>query len=410
MSKPGLAPLSPLELIVLVATLMALNALSIDIMLPALPDIGRSFQVTSDNDRQLVIVSFVMASGIAQIFYGPLADAFGRRRVLLSALLVYLAGSVLCLQATSFRLFLGARVVQGMSAASTRVIAVALVRDLVAGPRMAQIMSTAFMVFMVVPILAPSLGQLVLLVASWRWLLALLLLAGGALLAWCSMRLVETLPPERRLPVRFASLFRAYGMVLSQRATVGYTLAQTCSFGALFSYLTSSQQVFVETFGLGALFPITFGSVGVVLTAAHFSNARLVVRVGLRRLAHRATVAFALFSLLHSLHVLGAPHESLVLFLLLLLPAMFSLGLTIANYGALAMEPMGAVAGSAAALNGFVTTVVGAALGGAIGRAFDGTVVPLVHGHTLLAVAALAIILVAERGQLSLRAEPRPAS
>lgn len=392
--------MSPPELIALVAALMAINALSIDVMLPALPAIGSHFHVENDNDRQLVVVSFVMASGFAQLFYGPLADALGRRRVLLGALVLYLIGTVFCLVADSYTLFLGARVAQGLAGAATRVVATALVRDLVAGPRMAQIMSTAMMIFLIVPILAPAIGQVILLIGPWRWVFALLLLGGGAVALWTWLRVPETLPRERRIPISLGSALRAYWRVLSDRMTLGYTLAQALTYGALFSFLTSSQQVFGEVFALGTLFPLAFASIGITLSLAQFTNSRLVMRYGLRRLSHSSALLFTLLSVVHAAHFVLAGRESLAGFLGLLLPTMFMFGLVGANYSALAMEPMGALAGSAAAFMGSITTVGGAAVGGMIGRAFDGTAGPLLKGQAALALGSLLIVVVTERGRL----------
>lgn len=402
------AALSRLELVALVAALMAVNALAIDVMLPALPALAREFAVANDNDRQLVIVSYALASGLAQPLYGPLADALGRRRVLLGALLLHLAASLACVFAGSFAMLLAARVAQGVSGAATRVVSTALVRDLVAGPRMAQIMSTAIMVFLIVPIIAPAIGQLVLALGPWRWVFALLLLAGIALFAWILLRVPETLTPERRIPVSVRAALSAYREVLTNRTTLGYTLAQTLTFGALFSYLTSAQQVFGETFALGTLFPLAFASTGVTLAAAQFTNSRLVTRLGLRPLSHGAGLAFMLLSGLHALHIALVPDESLAVFLALLLPSMFTFGFVGANYSALAMEPMGRVAGSAAAFMGFLSTVGGTLAGGFIGRAFDGTAAPMLHGQALLAAGSLLIVLVTERGRLMRRAPREP--
>ncbi|MBX9747058.1 MAG: MFS transporter [Hyphomonadaceae bacterium] len=192
-AAPPRAALSTFELVAMVASLSALNALAIDVMLPALPNIGRDFALTNDNDRQLVIVAYVAFFGVAQLIYGPMADAFGRRRVLLWALGIYLAGSILCIVAPSFELFLAARAMQGVGAAATRVIAVAVVRDLTEGRRMAQIMSMAMTVFMIVPIIAPGIGQLLLFIAPWRWIFGALLFYGVAVAAWAFFRLPETL-------------------------------------------------------------------------------------------------------------------------------------------------------------------------------------------------------------------------
>jgi MFS transporter, DHA1 family, multidrug resistance protein len=393
--------LSRRELTALVIGLMAVTALCIDVMLPALPEIGAALKVPRPNDRQLVVGVFVMASGIAQLFYGPLADAFGRRRVLLVSLAIGGLGSLVCLLADSFELLLAGRAVQGVSAASTRVISTALVRDLFGGRRMAQIMSTAMMVLLVVPMFAPALGQWILLFGPWRWLFAMLLVAFSALTGWIALRLPETLPPERRIPLRPTSQLAAYREVFRSRATVGYTLALALVFATMFSFLTSAQQIYVEIYQLGAWFPLAFAATGATQSLSQFLNARLVMSLGMRRLSQRASIGFALVTVMHALYLAWQGSEPLPMFLFGLLTSTFLFGFIGPNFGAIAMEPVGHVAGSAAALNGFLSTVVGAVIGGAIGQAFDGTTRPFVYGQAVLAVSALALVLITERGQLA---------
>lgn len=392
--------LSHVELVGLVAALMAIGALSIDVMLPALPEIGASLGVTADNDRQLVIVVYVMAAGLAQLVYGPLADALGRRKVLLGSLALSVIATALCAASYSFPLFLAARGIQGIANAAARVVAMALVRDLSVGRRMAQIMSTALTVFMIVPILAPGIGQLILLFGPWRGVFVMLLSASLSVLLWVWLRLPETLPAAMRIPMSVRGSLRAYRQVIASRVTLGYTLAQTLGFGAMFSYLTSAQQVFGEVFGLGALFPLAFASVAVTLSAAQFTNSRFVMRFGMHRLSHAAAVAFALVSGLHAAVAHGLGDEPLGLFLALLLPAMFMFGFVNANFSAIAMEPMGKLAGSASAFTGFVTTVGGALFGGMVGRAYDGTAAPLLTGHAMLGAGSVLVVLITERGRL----------
>jgi DHA1 family bicyclomycin/chloramphenicol resistance-like MFS transporter len=384
--------LSPRELTALVAVLMAINALCIDLMLPALPDISDSLHVAHANDRQMVIIVYMLASGGAQLIYGPLTDAFGRRRVLLVALVVGALGSVGCWAAPSFAMLLVGRAVQGVAGAATRVVSTALVRDLVSGPRMAQILSTSMMIFLVVPIIAPGLGQALLTVMSWRGIFALLSLAFLALAGWCAARLPETLPAERRVPLRLGSLLAAYGEVLRARATMGYTLTLLLAFGAMFAFLTSAQQLGVEVFKLGTWFPVAFATPGLTIACSQFVNAKWVMRHGTRLLARRAALGFAVICCVHALVLALLGGESLLLFGAFLLPGLFVFGFLGPNLNALAMEPVGHVAGSAAALIGFVSTVGGAVLGGVIGRAFDGTTRPFVYGQAVLSVGALAIL------------------
>jgi MFS transporter, DHA1 family, multidrug resistance protein len=393
--------LAPLEVILMVAALMAINALSIDIMLPAMPNIANSFGVANENDRQLVIVVYVMSSGFAQIFYGPLTDALGRRIVLLCALGAYLVGSIACLMAGAFDMFLLARGLQGVSAAATRVVAAAIVRDLFSGPRMAQIMSTAMTIFMIVPILAPGVGQVIMLLGPWRWIFALLLFAGVSLFVWCYFRVPETLKPENRIPLSFASAFNAYRQVLQSRVAMGYTLALTMVFSCLFAFLTSAQQIFVDIYGLGPLFPIAFASIAVTLSVSQFTNSRLVMKVGMRRLAHVALIGFAGMASLHAIIAHLWPGEPLWVFMPLLLMTMLLFAFMGPNFNAIAMEPMGHIAGAAAALMGFISTIGGSTIGGLIiGRSFDGTIAPMLTGQAVMACCAIAIIYITERGKM----------
>ena len=391
--------LSTPELVAMVAALSALNALAIDVMLPALPDIGRSFALVNDNDRQLVIVCYVALFGVSQLIYGPLADAYGRRSVLIYALGLYTLGSVLCVIAPSFGLFLAARALQGVGAAATRVIATAVVRDLTEGRRMAQVMSMAMTLFMVVPIMAPGLGQLILFIAPWRWIFGALLIYALIVLVWTLTRLPETLKAEHRRAFSPRAIVSAYASVLRERQTVGYMIASVFITTCLFGYVTSSEQLYVDVFGLGKLFPVAFASVAIAISAGTFLNARLVMVHGMRRLSHTMAVAFTtVAALIALLAAIGAATFWPFIVLLALMFSMF--GLIASNFSALAMEPVGAVAGSASALFGAVTASGGALLGGLVGRAFDGTPLPFALGLFLCGAATLITIAVTERGRL----------
>jgi len=391
--------LSTPELVAMVASLSALNALAIDIMLPALPQIGASFQLANDNDRQLVVIAYVALFGISQLIYGPLADAFGRRSVLIYALGIYIAGSILCVIAPSFELFLAARAMQGVGAAATRVIATAVVRDLTEGRRMAQVMSMAMTVFMIVPIIAPGIGQLILFVAPWRWIFAALLIYAVLVLLWTFVRLPETLKPENRQKFNASAIGAAYLSVLRQRQTVGYMIASTFVTACLFGYITSSEQLFVDVYGLGPAFPIAFGSIAIAISAGTFLNSRLVMRHGMRRLSHVMTIGFTVSALvLAALTQLGLASFWVFTCMAALTFAMF--GLMASNFNALAMEPVGRVAGSASAIFGAVTATGGAIFGALIARAFDGTATPFAIGLAAAGAATMLAVLWTERGRL----------
>lgn len=394
------ARLATFELVAMVAAMAALNALSIDVMLPALPDIQRDFGFSSDNDRQLVIIAYVALFGVAQLVYGPLADAYGRRVVLLGALILFVIGTLLCVVAPSFELFLAARALQGLGAAATRVIGTTVVRDLVEGRRMAQVMSMAMTVFMIVPIVAPGVGQLILFVAPWRWIFGALLFYSIGLLIWLWLRLPETLRPENTTPFRPRAIASAYLSVLRERQAFGYIMATTFISACLFSYITSSEQIYVETFELGAAFPLAFASVAIAMSIGTFVNSRIVVLHGMRRISHTMTLAFT--ALAASIAILAALNMASFWVFLACLALTFSLfGLIASNFNALSMEPVGRVAGSASALFGAMTASGGALLGGVIARAYDGTVLPFAVGLTLAGAAALASIVWTERGRFA---------
>jgi DHA1 family bicyclomycin/chloramphenicol resistance-like MFS transporter len=319
--------------------------------------------------------------------------------VLLAALGGYVIAAALSVIASSFALLLASRVLQGLTTAAGRVVGVAVVRDMSSGRRMAEIMSMAVTVFMIVPVIAPGIGQLVLQVAPWRGLFAVLTACGCAIWLWTFLRLPETLTPERRTPLSLSGVARAFGEVLRNRTARGYTLASAVMFAVPMAYLSSAEQVFVQTFGLGALFPVAFGAVALSLAAASITNARLVGRFGMRRISHTAAIAFTAVSLLH-LAVRAAGLENLATFSVLLMLAFFCIGLMMGNFSSLALEPLGHVAGVASSTLGFATLAGGAVIGGLIARAYDGTTLPLLAGFAASALATLAVIAVTERGRL----------
>ncbi len=391
------------ELIAMTSALMALNALTIDIMLPALPEIGRAFDALG-NERQLVITSYVLGFGIAQLAYGPLADALGRRTVLLASLGAYTLATLLCLAAPDFSLMLAARALQGAAAAGTRVIATAVVRDLVSGRKMAQIISIAMTFFMAAPILAPGLGQLILFVASWQWIFIALLISGVALWVWMWVRLPETLAPENAIPFNVKSAAVNYWLAASNRITLGYMCAATLIFGALFAFIATSEQIMAELYGLEAWFALAFAGVAIGLAFANIINARIVGRYGMRRISHIAILSFILINGGHMIWALISEPPFWVFYPLLTL-GMMLFGMMGANFSALVMEPAGKRAGTASALYGSVTAMGGAVLGSAIGLTFNNSVIPLLAGMAVLGLAGLIVVYITEKGQLF---EPGP--
>ncbi|HEV7344589.1 MAG TPA: multidrug effflux MFS transporter [Devosia sp.] len=391
--------LSRPEFIALMAALMALNALAIDVMLPALPYMGEALGVTDENERQLVIASYMIGMGTAQLAFGPLTDRYGRRAPLLAGIGVYIVAVLAAMLAPSFAMLLVLRFVQGLGAASVRVITTAAVRDRYAGRDMAEVMSLIFMVFMAIPIIAPGIGQLLLLTGPWQ---SIFIFMGGLATLfwlWTFFRLPETLPLDARRPLSFKGVVEGFRIVFTNRSALAYGLAGMFLFGALFGFISSSQQIYVDHFGLGVYFPVAFAAMAGLMAVSSFTNSRIVRRFGMRRLSHGAVLSFTVLSCIW-LAFATSGFLPLWLFFSLLAIIMFSFGWAASNMNSLSMEPLGAVAGTASAVFGFIQTVGGALIGGYIGQLFNDTTIPVASGYFLMGLLALGCILIAENGRL----------
>jgi len=387
------------QFVALIAAIMAVNALAVDTMLPALPQIGDSIGIPTENARQWVVTAYLLGFGVAQIFYGPLADHFGRKPVLLAGLAAYAVFSLAAALSISFEMMLMARVLQGVAAASSRVLVISIVRDCYSGRKMARVMSLAFIVFLAVPILAPSIGQVIMLVLPWRAIFVGLALFGSLVFVWTALRLPETLHTEDRVATSVASIAQAFRLTLSSRIAVGYMLGQTLMYGALVGFINSAQQVFVDVFHAARLFTTIFALAAGFMGLSSLLNARIVGRFGTRVISHTALIGYILVSALHAIVAISG-HETLWSFALLQSCMMFCFGLLGPNFGSMAMEPLGHVAGTASSVQGFVSTVGGALVGFYVGQHFDGTVVPLTLGFTICSTLALVVVLVTEKGRL----------
>ena len=391
--------LSRPEFIALMAALMALNALAIDVMLPALPYMGEALGVTSENERQYVIASYMLGMGIAVLGFGPLTDRFGRRAPLLLGMGIYILAAIAAVFAPSFAILIVLRFIQGMGAASVRVIATAVVRDRYSGREMAEVMSLTFMVFMAIPIIAPGIGQVILLVGDWHNIFIFMGLLAAAFWLWTWFRLPETLPEAQRRPLSLKAVIDGFRLVFTNRVAFSYGLAGMFLFGALFGFISSAQQIYVDIYGLGVYFPVAFAAMAGLMAVSSFTNSRIVRRLGMRRLSHGAVLSFTAFSGVWLAFALSG-FLPLWLFFSLLAVIMFSFGWASANMNSLSMEPLGAVAGTASAVFGFIQTVGGALIGSYVGQLFDGTTVPTAMGYFSMGALSLICILVAERGRL----------
>jgi len=394
---PVVGRLGRKEFIALVAGLVAVNAFAIDIMLPGLQQIGASLGEADPNRRQLVIPAYLLGFGLLQLVFGPLSDRFGRRGPLLVGLGVYCVAALCAFMTTDFDALIALRLVQGGGAAASAVIATALVRDVFAGNEMARIMSLVFTVLMLSPILAPSLGQGLMTVMDWRGLFGFMAGLGLIVIAWVWWRLPETLQPGHRRPLSLRSVLEGFGIVFANRVSLAYIVGMAALFGALMGFLNSSQQIYRDVFGIETLFPLFFAGGAAFSALGGVVNAALVNRFGMRGIAW---VALAVFGAAALTILVAALLHALPLWLFFSLSAAQFLvfSMILSNFGALAMEPLGEVAGTAASTQGFLQMVPGAAIGILIGQMFDGTVVPMAIGHVAMAtLTALCLVTMARR-------------
>jgi DHA1 family bicyclomycin/chloramphenicol resistance-like MFS transporter len=386
------------ELVVLTAAMMACQALAIDAMLPALPTIGGALGVSNANGVQWIVLAYIVGLGCGQLFWGMFSDRFGRRRILLIGLGCYALAALLCGFTRSFAALLAWRFVHGAAAASV-VIARSVIRDLYSGRRMARVMSLTFIVFLMSPVVAPSLGQLLLVVAPWRSLFLLIGAFGACVWCWSLLRLPETLHPEYRLPLQLGRILKALRLVLGHRAALFYALGVACVMGALFAYVSMVQQIFADIFHRARWMPGLFAACAAAMGVASYLNSRLVERLGMRVISHSGLLLLLAASLVHLLlALLGV--DTLFSFTLLQAVTLACVGLIVANFGTLAMEPMGAVAGIAASLQGFISMTGGALAAALIGRTFQRSTVPLALGSSLCTLCAIGCVLLAEQGRL----------
>lgn len=397
-------PLPSREFVAMMAAIMALNALAIDTMLPALPEMAQMMGVASANSQQYVISLYFAGLGIGSLLHGPLADRYGRKRVIMVCLIGYIIAALASGLATSWTMLLVMRFTHGLFGAAMGVVSQAIIRDRTSGDAMAKLMSMIFLIFMIVPIIAPSIGQGILLFASWHWIF-LALAGGGAIMAlWVALRLPETLDPADVAPISPSGLARTWAGVATHRSAMAYMLASSIATGANFGFLNSSQQIFSETFDRADIFPLAFASVAGTMAAANFFNSRIVLRFGARRVSQSALIGFILISLLQ--WVAAGVGEPMGVFLVLIALNMSMIGFIGANFSSIAMEPFGHVAGSASSFQNSVRTLVAAGLGAGIGQLFDGTTQPLALGFAACGSIALALIIWGEHGKLFTRPNP----
>lgn len=400
MRDTRLGSLSNAEFIALMAILISIVALTTDAMLPALPIIGADLEVAKANDQQYVISLFFLGFAVGQLIYGPLSDSIGRKPSILAGLTIFALGCLLSYQADDYTMMLLGRILQGIGAAGPRTVTVAVIRDLYSGREMARVMSFTMAVFIIVPALAPSLGQGVMMLADWRTIFLSLLGLGLLAGLWMSVRLPETHLPEKRSRLSLWQIGSSAWETVQTRAAFGYTIATSFIFGAFLAYLSTAQQVFADLFGIVETFPLFFASLAVSIGLSSIINARLVGRFGMRPLS-----AWALILLVSISSITGAisafvydGRPPIWLFMAWGQVGFFTIGLLFSNLNALAMEPVGHIAGTAAAVIGSISTAISLIFGIILGQLYNETVLPLVLGFAVFGALTLFTMVVTNRG------------
>ncbi len=381
------------EFVALMALMTSLVALSIDTMLPALADIGQDLDVQRANDNQLIISLLILGMAIGQIIYGPISDSTGRKPAIYAGFGLFMVGSLLSLTATSFSVMLTGRVLQGVGAAGPRIVTISLIRDQYEGRDMARVISFVMTVFILVPAIAPSLGQALLIVAHWRAIFGLFLLLATITCTWFALRQPETLAPDRRQPFSLIRIGLAVKEVCLTRTAFGYTLATGLIFGAFLGYLNSAQQIFQMQYGLGRQFPLYFSALALAIGVASFLNTRLVMHYGTHTLTSGALQIICGLSIIFlGVAYTLSGHPPLWLLMLYFLIAFFCVGILFGNLNALAMQPLGHIAGVGAAVVGSLSTFISVSLGTLIGQNYNGAILPLLAGFAIFSTTAILVM------------------
>lgn len=395
------------ELVAMMASLMALNALAIDTMLPAFPAFIDSFGLIEQNSVQYIIASYLLGMGGASIIYGPLSDRYGRKAVIVPSIIAYTILSFLCSYAPNFEILLALRFAQGCCGAAMGVLVAAIIRDRYEGDAMARRMSLIMMTFMMVPLVAPLIGSQILKVAPWRVIFDMFAILGIIVTIWVIRRLPETLDPENAIEIKGARIISIWRDILTNRSSLGYVFAAGVTMGSLFGFVHSAEAIFRVTFDAQEFFPYGFAVIVAGLAFANFTNARIVERFGARRVSQTALLLFILIGGLQLLTSQILP-TSLPLFLVLLSVNMALVGFVVSNFSSIAMQPFAGMVGAAASFQNTVRTVTSAIIGATIGQMFNGSVFPMVLGFFLCGTVSMLFVLFSERGKLFTRPRNTP--
>lgn len=396
------APLPFPEFVALMASMISLVALSIDAMLPALAEIGASLSAKQENDSQLIIAMIFLGMALGQMLWGPMSDTTGRKPAIYLGYGFFAAGSLLCLFSTNFDAMIAGRLLQGFGLAAPRIVTIAMVRDQYEGSAMARVMSFIMMVFILVPMVAPAIGQVILILFNWRAVFAFILLTGLITALWFMFRQPESLSEGKRVPFKLARFRSAIMEVCTNPISIGYTIITGIIFSAFLGYLSSSQQVFQQQYGLGHYFPLYFALLASAIGFSSYINGRIVMRTGMRKPTMIALAALTLLSILfYGVSLASGGHPSLWLLTAYFIAAFACVGILFGNLNALAMQPLGHIAGIGASVIGSLSTLISVPCGIFIARSYNGTVLPLIGGFTVCAGLALILMLLLESSVVS---------
>ena len=386
-----------IEFVALMASLMATVALTIDALLPALPTIGNDLGVINTNDNQLIITMIFLGLGVGQLIFGTLSDSFGRKPVVYVGYLVFVLASILCVTTKSFEIMLVGRIFQGIGLSALRTLSISIVRDSYSGDFMAKILSIVVMVFILVPVIAPTLGQFLLHFYSWESIFYVNLIYSSFVMLWFWKRQPETLPKERRIKFTSRLFINGTKEFIKHKEAVAFTLVSGFITGSFMVYLSTSQQIFEQQYNMADMFPYIFASLAISVGLATYMNSAIVEKYGMFRIAYFATIAYASISILFVLLFWTGTNPSIYVLVGFFAMQFFAVGFLFGNLRALAMEPLGHIAGIGAAINGFISTIMAVPIANYIGSFMNDSVLPIFIGFSLFGFLSLLVFVVLKR-------------
>ncbi|AKK20537.1 multidrug effflux MFS transporter [Candidatus Liberibacter africanus] len=401
-SKLQNANISYTEFLIVIAMLMGINSLGIDIILPCLPQISSFLGLVNENHRQHLISFYLIGYGIAQIFYGPLSDRFGRKIVMMSGLVIYILSTLFMIVIDSFSGMLVMRFIQGIGGAAPRIITISIIRDVYDGADMAKVLSIAIMIFMIMPILAPSMGQAVIFVSGhWSGIFICMGIVTTIVMLWYYIRFPETLNPQDVRPLNLNLILHSFSLIFKNRVSTLYNIANSLTMGAILGFVNSSQQIYVEIYNLGNLFPLAFAIGGIAMSIASFVNSRLIEKFSVRLVSHYSLLMLMLITGLWLLtQITTVHHINLPVFIMLFFLASFQFGLINCNFSSISMGPFSHLAGTASSVFGFTNTLISTIVGIIIGQSFNGTTYPITIGFFLIAILCFICIFIVEGNEM----------